>query len=60
MQKALLIVLTGALCMEGDVHDLLDNINIPVGFHGLFQHFVEHTHYGLWSSMHTSTLAELL
>ena len=46
--------------MEGGVQDLPDNINIPVGFHGLFQHFVKHTHCGLWSSMHSSTLAELL
>ena len=56
----LLVVPTGALCVEGGVQDLPDNINIPVGFHGLFQHFVEHTHCGLWSSMHSLILAELL
>lgn len=60
MQKALLIVLTSDLCVHGGVADLPQNINILVGFHGLFQHFMEHTYCLLWSCTHTSTLAELL
>lgn len=60
MQKALLIVLTGALCVEGGVSDLPQSIDVPHGFPGFFKYLVEHTMCGLWSSMHIWTLSVLL
>jgi len=59
-KKALLIVLTNALCIEGGVADLPQSIDIPHGFPGFFKYIVDRIIYGLWSSIYTSTLAELL
>jgi len=41
MQKALLVVLIGALCVEGDVLDLPQIIDVPAGFRGFFKQLVE-------------------
>lgn len=60
MQKALLVVLTGALCVEGGVSDLPQIIHVPVGFRSFFEQLVEQTHCGLCSSMQIVTLLELL
>ena len=53
-------MLTGELCVQGDAMDLPPNIEIKIGFHGLFRHLVDETHCCLWSSMRPLTLGRLL
>lgn len=60
MQKAVLVVLTGILCVEGGVSDLPYKINVPSGFRGFFRQLVEQTHCGLCSSMNLLTLGEFV
>ena len=60
MQRALLIVLTGALCVEGAVSDLPQCIDVPLNFVKFVKYLVDHTLCGLWSSMHIWTLSALL
>ena len=56
----MLIVLIGALCVEGGVSDLPQCIDVPHGFPRFFKYIVEHTLCDLWSSMHIWTLFALL
>lgn len=60
MQMAVLVVLTGALCVEGGVSDLPHKIEVPSGFRAFLRQLVEQTHCGLCSSMNVYTLGELL
>ena len=60
MQKAVLLVLTGHLCVQGGIADLPHDISIPRGFDGFIKYLVKNSLCGVWSSMHISTLTELL
>ena len=60
MQKAVLLVLTGHLCVQGGIADLPQDISIPRGFDGFIKYLVKNSLCGVWSSMHISTLTELL
>ena len=60
MQKTLLIVLIGALCVEGGVADLPQSIDIPHAFRRFLKYLVVHTIYSYWSSMQSPTFGELL
>lgn len=59
-RKALLIVLTGDLCIEGGVADLPQRIDMPRSLSAFFKVVVADTICALYSSMKLSTLAELL
>ena len=60
MQKAVLLVLTGHLCVQGGIADLPPDVSIPRGFDGFIKYLVKNSLCGVWSSMHISTLTELL
>ena len=60
MQMALLIVMTGSLCIQGGIADLPEEIEIPIGLQEFFKYLVEHSLCSVWSSMNISTLTELL
>ena len=60
MQKALLIVLTGGLYVEGSVADLPQSIDVLHLLCRFLKYLVEHTICSYWSSMQSSTFGELL
>jgi len=52
--------LTRPLCIEGNVEDLPQYIEVMSGFLNLLSDFLDIAHCGVWSSMIDKTLEELL